>query len=100
MDDIEEEQHGLLEFDHGEWPSFYPLGKLVYGDKQVGIALGCSFERFYQIEPPDHEWPRDGDCLECLGWVVSLSSVVLAPFIGAHDLLSLGYYGQSVEALF
>ena len=25
MDDVEEEQHGLLGFDHGDWPSFYPL---------------------------------------------------------------------------
>ena len=41
MDDVEEEQHGLLGFDCGDQPSFYPLGKLVYGDKQVCIALGA-----------------------------------------------------------
>ena len=40
MDDVEEEQHGLLGFDHGDRPSFYQLGKLVYGDKQVGVAPG------------------------------------------------------------
>ena len=28
-----------------------------------------------------------------------LPSVVLAPFIGAYDLLSVGYYGGPVEAL-
>ena len=45
MDDVGEEQHGLLGLDHGDLPSFYPLCKLVYGDKQVGIAPGRSFER-------------------------------------------------------
>ena len=33
MDDVEEEQHGLLGFDHGDWSSFDPFRKLVYGDK-------------------------------------------------------------------
>ena len=33
MDDVEEEQHGLLGFDHGDRPSFDPFRKLVYGDK-------------------------------------------------------------------
>ena len=45
MDDVEEEQHGQLRFDRGDRPSFYPLGKFVYGDKQVGVAPGCFFER-------------------------------------------------------
>ena len=34
MDDVEEEQHGLLGLARGDRPSFYPLCKLVYGDKQ------------------------------------------------------------------
>ena len=51
MDDVEEEQHDLLELDHGDRPSLYPLCKLVYGDKQVGVALGHSFERSNQVEP-------------------------------------------------
>ena len=33
MDDVEEEQHGLLGFDRGYWSSFNPFCKLVYGDK-------------------------------------------------------------------
>ena len=33
MDDVEEEQHSLLGFDCGDWPSFDPFCKLVYGDK-------------------------------------------------------------------
>ena len=28
MDDVEEEQHGLLGLDHGDRPSFYPLCEL------------------------------------------------------------------------
>ena len=42
MDDVEEEQQGLL-----------GLCKLVYGDKQVGIAPERFFERSDQIEPLD-----------------------------------------------
>ena len=30
---------------------------------------------------------------------MSLSSVVLTPFVGAHDLLGVGYYSGPVEAL-
>ena len=56
-------------------------------------------ERFNQIEPPDHEWPHDGDRLECLGQQVGLPSVVLTPFTGAHNLFSIGYCGRPVEAL-
>ena len=67
MDDVDEEQHGLLKLDHGDWSSLYPLCKLVYGNKQVCIALGCSLERSDQIEPLDHKWPHEGDRLECLG---------------------------------
>ena len=37
--------------------------------------------------------------MECLGQQVGLPSVVLTPFIGAHNLFGIGYYGQLVEAL-
>ena len=67
MDDVEEEQHGLLRLDRGDRLSLYPLCKLVYGDKQVGVSPGRPFEGSDQIEPLDHEWPHDGDCLERLG---------------------------------
>ena len=68
MDDVEEEQYGLLEFDCGNRSSFYPLCKLIYGDKYVGVASRRFFERSNQIEPPDHKRPSDGDRLERLGW--------------------------------
>ena len=99
MDDVEEEHHGLLRFDHRDRPSLYPLCELVYGDKKVGVASERLLERSNQIEPPDHEWPRDGDHLERLGREVSLPSVVLTPFVGAHHLLDVSYYGRPIEAL-
>ena len=99
MDDVEEEQHCLLELDRGDRSSLYPLCKLVYGDKQVGVAPGHLLERSNQIKPPDHEGPCVGDHLECLGREVSLPSIVLTPFAGAHDLLGVDYYSGSVEAL-
>ena len=51
MDDVKEEQHGLLGLDRGDRSSLYPLCKLVYSDKQVRIALGRPLERSDQIEP-------------------------------------------------
>ena len=90
MDDVKEEQHSLLGLDHGDRSSLYPLCKLVYSDKQVRIAPGRPLERSNQIEPIDRERPRDGDCLECLGWQVGLPSIVLTPFVGAHNLFSIG----------
>ena len=99
MDDVKEEQHGLFGLDCGHRSSLYPLRKLVYGDKQVRIALECPLERSDQIKSLDHEWPRDGDRLECLGRQVGLPSVVLTPFTGAHNLFSVGYCGRLVEAL-
>ena len=77
----------------------YPFSKLVYGDEQVGISSGCLLERSNQIKPLDRKGPHDGDHLECLGLEVSLPSVVLTPFAGAHDLLGVGYYGRPIEAL-
>ena len=99
MDDVDEEQHSLLGLDRGDQPSLYPLCKLIYGDKQVGVAPGRPFERFDQIEPPDRERPRDGDHLECLSRQVGLPSIVLTPFVGAHNLFDVGYCGRPVEAL-
>ena len=34
MDDVKEEQHGLLGLDHGDWSSLYPLCKLVYDESK------------------------------------------------------------------
>ena len=99
MDDVEEEQHGLLGLDRGDQSSLYPLCKLVYSDKQVHITPRCSLERSNQIKPLDRKWPCDGDHLECLGWQVGLPSIVLTPFVGAHNLFSVGYYGRPVQAL-
>ena len=67
VDDVREEQHGLLGFDHGDRLSFYPLSKHVYGDKQVSVAPGHLFELSNLIESLDCERPGDGDRLECMG---------------------------------
>ena len=45
MDDVKEEEHGLLGLDRGDLSSLYPLCKLVYSDKQVNIAPGHPLER-------------------------------------------------------
>ena len=64
MDDVKEEQHGLLGLDRRDWSSLYPLCNLVYGDKKVRIFPRCLLERSDLIEPLDHEQPHDGDRLE------------------------------------
>ena len=53
MDDVKEEHHSFLVLNHGDRSSFYPLGKLVYGDKPVGVAPGRLFEWSNQIESLD-----------------------------------------------
>ena len=55
MDDVKEEQHGLLGLDCGDRSSLYPLCKLVYSDKQVRIAPRHPLERSNQIKPLDRE---------------------------------------------
>ena len=89
----------MLGLDHRDRSSFDPFCKLVYGDKQVGVAPGHLVEGPNQIEPLDHEGPHDGDHLECLGREMGLPSVVLAPFAGAYNLLGVGYCSGPVEAL-
>jgi hypothetical protein len=42
MDDVSEEQRGLLRSDIGNGTGLDPLRKLVNGDEQVGEAPSCS----------------------------------------------------------
>ena len=44
IDDVKEEQHSLLGFDHRDRPTFDPFCELVYGDKQVGVSSGHLLE--------------------------------------------------------
>ena len=62
-------------------------------------APGRPLEGSYQVEPLDHERPHDGDRLERLGRQVSLSSIVLASFAGAYDMISVGHRGWLVKTL-
>ena len=68
MDDVCEEFDGLFGPDLRDRLGLYPLGELVYGDKQVCIAPECLLEGPNQVKPPDHKWPCDGDRLEHLSW--------------------------------
>jgi hypothetical protein len=43
-DDVCEEFDGPFGPDLHDWPALYPLGELVYGDKQVSIAPRCLLE--------------------------------------------------------
>jgi hypothetical protein len=72
---------------------------LFNNDMEMRVTPRCLLEGPNQIKPLDHEWPHDGDHLERLGWQMGLSSIVLAPFIGAYDLLGVGYGSWPVEAL-
>ena len=65
----------------------------------MGEAPRLLFEWPNQVESLDHEGPRDGNHLECLGWKLNLPSIVLTPFAGAYDLLGVGYCSGPVEAL-
>jgi hypothetical protein len=67
MDDVTKKEHGLLGFDLGDRSCFYPFGKLVNNNKQVGVTPGHLLEGLDQIKPLNHEWARDGDGLEHLG---------------------------------
>ena len=65
----------------------------------MGKAPGRLFEWPNQVEPPDREGPRERDHLECLGREVSLPIIVLTAFVGAYNLLGIGYCGGPVETL-
>ena len=51
MDDVKEEQHGLLGLDHKDRLSLYPLCKLVYGYKQVRIYAGALLRGLTKSSP-------------------------------------------------
>jgi hypothetical protein len=61
-----------------------PLGKLVNGDEQVGEATSCPLQGSDQVEPPNSEWPCDGNSLQGVSREVGLPCIVLAPFAGAY----------------
>ena len=65
----------------------------------MGEAPGRSLEGPDEIQPPDREWPRDGDGLEGLRGQVSLAREELAPLTGTDYLGSVGDRRRPVEAL-
>jgi hypothetical protein len=90
MDDVQEKFQGLLGLDRHDWPSLNPFSELVNDDKQVRVAPGCFLEGADQIKPPDRKWPHDGIIWSAC-WYLGLSSLVLAPFGGAHDPLGTSH---------
>jgi hypothetical protein len=65
----------------------------------VCIALGRILKGPDQVKPLDRKRPCDRDCFEHLSWQMGLPSIELAPFVGANDLVGVGYCGGLVEAL-
>jgi hypothetical protein len=78
MNDVGEEQHGLLRSDVGNGAGLDPLGKLVNGDEQVGEAPICFLQGSDQVEPLNDERPCDGNGLQGMSWEMGLPWVVLA----------------------
>jgi hypothetical protein len=65
----------------------------------VGEAPGRLLEWSGKVQTPDHEKPCDRDCLERLGWQVSLLSIVLTPFAGAYHLGGVSHGSGPVKTL-
>jgi hypothetical protein len=77
----------------------HPLGKLVDGNQQVGVAPGRFSQGPDDVQPPHGKRPCDGDCLEGVCREVSFVGIKLAPFAGAHDLAGISDRSGPVEAL-
>ena len=43
---------------------FYSFGEFVHHDQQLFFLMASPFKRPNHIQPPDHEGPSYGDCLE------------------------------------
>jgi hypothetical protein len=84
MNDVGEEQRGLLRSDVGNGTSLDPLGKLVNGDEQVGEAPSCFLQGSDQVEPPNGERSCDGNGLQGMSQEMGLPCVVLESFAGAY----------------
>src|SRR5664279_3875370 len=63
-----------------------PLGKLVDGDVEVAVAPERARERSQNVQPPDREWPREGDGLQFLRWLMNLLGVELVGLAGPDKL--------------
>jgi hypothetical protein len=73
IDDVGEARDCLLGAEVDDGSGFDPLRELV--DRYEKVAPGRLSERTHDDEVPYREGPRDGDCLQCLRWEVSLPGV-------------------------
>jgi hypothetical protein len=99
VDDLGEECYGLLCPEIRDRAHLDPLGELVNGDQQVGVAPGRLSQGPDNVQPSHGTGTRDGDRLEGVRWEVGLAGVELAPLAGAHNLVGVGDRGGPVEAL-
>jgi hypothetical protein len=88
VDDVSEEQHGLLYPEVCDWAHFDPFRELVYGDQQVSVSPGHLSQGPDDVQPPHDERPCDGNHLEGVSWKISLAGVELAPFTDTYNLLA------------
>jgi hypothetical protein len=99
MDDVGEERHRMLcpEIRNGVY--FYPLGKFVDRDQQVGEAPGRLPQGPDDVQPPYSERPCYGDGLQDVSRKVGFAGVELAPLAAAHDFTGIRDRGRPVKAL-
>jgi hypothetical protein len=82
-----------------DWACRDPLGELIHGYQQVGVAPGRLSKGPDHIQHPHGERPCDRNRLEGMRWEVGLAGVELAPLAGAYDLVGVSDRGGVVEAM-
>ena len=82
-----------------DWNCLRPLGELVDGDVEVLIAPDCSGEWTQDVQPPDHEGPRQGDGMKSRSWLVNLLCVELARPTAPNQLGSVLESCRPIETL-
>jgi hypothetical protein len=99
MDDVSEERHCLFRPEIRNGAYFYPLGKFVDCDQQVGEAPRRLSQGPDDVQPPHGERPCDGDGLQDVRREVGFAGVELAPLAGAYDLTGIRDRSGPVKAL-
>src|SRR5664279_4343866 len=76
-----------------------PLGKLVDGDVEVAVDPERARERSQDVQPPDREWPREGDGLQFLRGLMNFLGVELAGLARPDELGGVLKRSGPVEAV-
>jgi hypothetical protein len=99
VDDVREKGHGLFGLEVCDWACFDPLGELVYGNQQVGVAPGRLSQGPDDVQPPHSERACDRYVLQGMSQKVGLAGVKLAPLAGVHDLVGVSDRSGPIKAL-